>query len=189
MIVLLPHPGGLVSILKQLHADLDAAVFAAYDWTDLWERHQRGDPIDEPLLERLVALNAERAAEEATGHVRWLRPDFQNPTGTDSAASADQQTTLDLPEQKKVAAPTATKGKKLPWPTTLPAPTGDGPAALKDLLLASPTPLTPKEIATRFARSGKRVDLIRELCQTLTSLGLATEVVLATENDDQAFAA
>ena len=168
------HRRGLVSVLKQLHDDLDAAVFAAYGWTDLWERHLAGESIDEPLLERLVALNAERAAEEATGHVRWLRPDFQNPGG--STATGDEQKTLDLPD-----APAKKKGKakKLPWPDTLPAQT----AALRDLLAASPTPLTPDQIATRFARSAKRVDLIHELCQTLTSLGLATET------DDQAFAA
>ncbi|HWH16751.1 MAG TPA: hypothetical protein VNT77_00205, partial [Allosphingosinicella sp.] len=51
--------------------DLDAAVAAAYGW-----------PADLPAAEivaRLVALNAERAAEEAAGHVRWLRPDYQKP--------------------------------------------------------------------------------------------------------------
>ena len=31
------------------------------------------------ILERLVALNAERAAEEARGVVRWLRPAYQLP--------------------------------------------------------------------------------------------------------------
>lgn len=31
------------------------------------------------VLERLVALNARRAAEEAAGTIRWLRPDFQDP--------------------------------------------------------------------------------------------------------------
>lgn len=28
---------------------------------------------------RLVQLNAERAAEETAGHVRWLRPEYQAP--------------------------------------------------------------------------------------------------------------
>jgi hypothetical protein len=32
---------------------------------------------DAELLERLVALNRERAAEEAKGHIRWLRPEYQ----------------------------------------------------------------------------------------------------------------
>lgn len=34
------HDAGLVSVLKQLHDDLDAAVFAAYGWEDLWQHHQ-----------------------------------------------------------------------------------------------------------------------------------------------------
>ena len=65
------HEQGLVSVLKQLHDELDAAVFDAYGW-----------PVtltDEEILERLVALNAERAAEEQRGLIRWLRPEFQNP--------------------------------------------------------------------------------------------------------------
>ena len=106
--------------------------------------------------------------------IRWLRPDFQNPQGKE--ATADTQTKLalaDAPAKKKASA------KKLPWPETLPAQT----AAVKDLLTTSSTPLAPEAIAERFAYGGTRVDLIRELCQTLTSLGLATET------DDQAFAA
>ena len=65
------HEMGLVSVLKSLHDELDAAVLAAYGWNDA--------PSDETILERLVALNAERAAEEANGQVRWLRPAFQHP--------------------------------------------------------------------------------------------------------------
>ena len=66
------HEQGLVSVLQQIHDELDAAVFAAYGW-----------PVtltDEETFrsERLVALNAERAAEEQRGLIRWLRPDFQN---------------------------------------------------------------------------------------------------------------
>ena len=65
------HEMGLVSVLKSLHDELDAAVLAAYGWNDA--------PLDETLLERLVALNAARATEEANGQVRWLRPAFQHP--------------------------------------------------------------------------------------------------------------
>ena len=60
---------GLVSLLLALHQKLDAAVALAYGW-----------PVelsDADILERLVALNHERAAEEATGTIRWLRPDYQ----------------------------------------------------------------------------------------------------------------
>jgi hypothetical protein len=67
------HEQGLISILRQLHDELDAAVFDAYGWPH--------DLTDEQILERLVSLNAERAEEEKNGTVRWLRPEFQNPEG------------------------------------------------------------------------------------------------------------
>lgn len=56
-------------IVAKLHDDLDAAVAAAFGWE--WPL----SPDD--IVARLVALNAERAAEEAAGQVRWLRPDYQ----------------------------------------------------------------------------------------------------------------
>jgi hypothetical protein len=72
---------GLVLILRELHDRLDTAVAAAYGW-----------PADLPepeILARLVALNKERAEEEAGGLVRWLRPDYQIPR-FGSAAEKDQ---------------------------------------------------------------------------------------------------
>ncbi|MET0181317.1 MAG: DNA methyltransferase, partial [Caulobacterales bacterium] len=62
---------GLVLVLKDLHDQIDAATAEAYGWP--------ADLSDEHILERLVALNAERAKEEAAGFVRWLRPDYQIP--------------------------------------------------------------------------------------------------------------
>ena len=55
---------GLVLILKELHEQIDRAAFAAYGWPDTL--------TDEEVLARLVALNAERAEEEARGLV-WER--------------------------------------------------------------------------------------------------------------------
>ena len=65
------HTQGLVSVLKELHDELDAAVRLAYGLTP----GQTGDA----LLTHLVSLNARRATEEKTGRIRWLRPAFQNP--------------------------------------------------------------------------------------------------------------
>lgn len=56
-------------IVDRLHEQIDAAVADAYGWP-------RDLPPSE-IVARLVALNAERAAEEKAGHVRWLRPDYQ----------------------------------------------------------------------------------------------------------------
>ena len=71
------HGRGLVSVLKDLHERLDAAVFTAYGWD--------AGLNDEEILEKLVALNHERAREEANGQVRWLRREYQAP---DEAARA-----------------------------------------------------------------------------------------------------
>ena len=62
---------GLVSLLLELHQKLDAAVAQAYGWD--------ADLPESEILERLVALNQARAAEEANGHIPWLRPDYQAP--------------------------------------------------------------------------------------------------------------
>lgn len=64
-------------IVAKLHDDLDAVVSAAYGW-----------PHPLPAAEivaRLVALNRARAAEEAAGHIRWLRPDYQAPRHSPAA--------------------------------------------------------------------------------------------------------
>ena len=81
---------GLVSILSELHHELDRQVFAAYGWGDLADalvgkagattplpdKSDDQAQAEEELLSRLVALNHERAAEEKAGKVRWLRPDL-----------------------------------------------------------------------------------------------------------------
>ena len=63
-------------IVDRLHQQVDAAVAEAYGWGDDWKK---GDLAPSELVARLVALNAERATEEAAGHVRWLRPNYQIP--------------------------------------------------------------------------------------------------------------
>ena len=52
------HEQGLASVLKQIHDDLDTAVFGAYGWP--------ADLTDDTTLERLVALDGS-AAEEYGG--------------------------------------------------------------------------------------------------------------------------
>ena len=95
-------------ILKDLHDQIDRATADAYGWPH--------DLTDEQILEKLVALNAERAKEEAAGHVRWLRPDYQIPRFAKGAAApksgeldlGDAVTlhgyTPDAPEQSRTAA-------------------------------------------------------------------------------------
>jgi hypothetical protein len=50
----------------------------------------------EETLERLVALHAERVAEEQAGRVRWLRPEYQVPRYAPAAPAAG----LGIPDQE-----------------------------------------------------------------------------------------
>ncbi len=140
---------GLVSILKEIHDQIDAEVAAAYGWP--------ADLTDDDILHRLVALNRQRAAEEAQGLVRWLRPDYQNPSGRGAAAKG-VQAGMDL----GIAAASA----KLPWPKTLPEQIAAVRAALQDLGEAS-----PEQVARQFARA--RTTLVLPLLESLTALGQA----------------
>ena len=153
------HETGLVAVLRQLHDELDTAVLAAYGWSDL----APGDT--DTLLERLVALNAERAAEEATGHIRWLRPDFQNPS-----ASPIQTTPLKLGSDPGLATATpATKAEKRPWPATLP----EQVRAVADAL--TPTPQDEPTLAAHFTGKGPWKKRLPEILAMLTALGRAKQ--------------
>ena len=143
---------GLIEILRQLHDELDEAVFAAYGWTP-------GIPAEQ-ILANVVALNAQRRAEEASGIVRWLRPEFQAPN-----APAIQQTLGGLiPGEVPAAA-----RRKQPWPETL----TDQFRAIKDALRATPFQ-TPQQIASGFKPASRT--RVQEILQTLTALGQTRQV-------------
>lgn len=150
------HEQGLVSVLKQIHDDLDAAVADAYGWPV--------DLSDEEILERLVALNHERAEEEKRGLIRWLRPEYQNPDGK------TQQAMLPDAKEKKTKKSTKAKIKKQPWPKTL----SDQAAAVQTALSAIATPADEADVAKRFTRANKA--RIAELLETLASLGRARQL-------------
>jgi hypothetical protein len=144
------HEKGLVSVLKQIHKDLDREVFAAYGW-----------PLtlaDEEILERLVALNHERAEEERNGIVRWLRPEFQAP-----AAAKPTHAEMAMPEPETV--PTAL-GKR-PWPNTLP----EQVQVVRSALAVRAGAVEPAEVASAF--SPARADQVEILLETLSALGHA----------------
>jgi len=147
------HDAGLVSVLRQLHDDLDAAVFAAYGWPPTL--------TDAEILERLVALNAERAKEEASGLVRWLRPDYQNP-----GAAQMQQTALPV-EVEAEAKPENQRAGRLAWPK----PLSERVKLVSAALAAVKEPVTASEMAKRFARA--RAADVGEILETLCAVGKA----------------
>jgi hypothetical protein len=98
------HKQGLCSVLKDLHDRLDAAVADAYGW-----------PVDLPddeLLTRLVALNHARAKEEASGTIRWLRPDFQAPNTPPPAKAVKSTAKATKPAAKAIKTTKAAKKPK-----------------------------------------------------------------------------
>ncbi len=155
------HEHGLVAVLRQLHDELDTAVLAAYGWSDL------APTATDALLDRLVALNLERAAEEAAGHIRWLRPDFQNPS---VAVDTQKQAKMELPQTPASTATTSAQpAAKRPWPATLP----EQVAAIAQTLAESPLPLDEAAIAQRFTGKGPWKKRLPQLLETLAALGRA----------------
>ncbi len=150
----LVHDKGLVSVLKQLHDDLDAAVFAAYGWP--------ATLTDAEILERLVALNAERAAEEQRGVIHWLRPDYQS----GEQKPLNLTTTKPKPAKTAKAAP-AKRSTKLPWPKGM----AERVQAIQTALHAVAGPITPGDLAKQFAHA-KPAD-VAEILKTLETLGRA----------------
>ena len=149
------HEQGLVSVLKQIHDDLDAAVFDAYGWPH--------DLTDEQILERLVALNAERAEEERKGLVRWLRPEFQNPSG--KGVQEQQRIGLELEvAEASEGAPAA----PAVWPKELPSQI----AAVRDLVTtAVPAKSWTAQAAAGAFRGARRKD-VELILESLAALGL-----------------
>lgn len=170
------HEHGLVSVLAQLHNELDATVFEAYGWSDLAfmlvgkpggstplpDKTEAQAAAEEELLTRLVTLNTERAAEEARGVVRWLRPELQNPGGEQAA-----QGKIAVVAADEIA---AGKVKKHPWPKAL----SEQVQALRRVLAEQPAPAGAEQLARQFSRAQTR--RVLDLLQTLVALGQAREV-------------
>ncbi len=171
------HEMGLVSVLKSLHDELDAAVLAAYGWQDLLPSPAGGRGVggegDETLLERLVALNAERAAEEANGQVRWLRPAFQHP---EQPQPVQAEMGLSRPTHSEAAkeggtspSPPRADQQRHPWPSTLP----EQVAAVARVLAEARAPLAEADLAARFTGKGPWKKRLPQLLDTLVALGRA----------------
>lgn len=175
------HEQGLVGVLKELHDELDDAVLEAYGWQDLASALATG--VTATLLERLVALNARRVEEEKTGHVRWLRPEFQNPALLNQEHLRQEgrplqpdlvQKSLDLPDDEPVAVPlpavvATTIAATRPWPATLP----EQMRAVADLLGNAPAALSLADVEVAFRSRGAWKKGLPRILETLEALGRA----------------
>ena len=148
------HDRGLVTLIRQHHDAIDDGVADAYGWG---EAHRAGTLDDETILTRLVALNAERATEEARGLIRYLRPDYQDP-----GYRAPISDRFDLGET--VVAPVS---NVIAWPTSLPDQVG----AVQAILAAAARPMAAQDVARTF--KGKRAGTVRPVLDALAGVGLA----------------
>ena len=148
---------GRVLILKDLHDQIDRATADAYGWPH--------DLTDEQILEKLVALNAERAKEEAAGHVRWLRPDYQIPRFAKGAASA-KTGELDLGAQ------VVSIDKGLP---AFPKDKGEQVMAIRAVLQAANRPMDAAAVSRAFKGGGKKIE--QRVVQALRTLVRYAEII------------
>jgi SAM-dependent methyltransferase len=174
------HDDGLVSVLKRIHDDLDAAVFDAYGWP--------ATLTDDEILERLVALNHERAEEEKRGLVRWLRPEFQNKAGAVplGLGASDEPEDSEPDDDEPAEAPKRGRGKAVakavrkkaarkavrkvatrPWPKEL----ADQAKLVRSLMNATGDVMSAADVARYF--TGARTPQVEKILDTLVALGQA----------------
>ena len=191
------NSAGLVSTLKTLHDELDAAVLTTYGWADLGAVWGGGLPVgsaagSDELLSRLVALNAQRAAEEKTGRIRWLRPGFQsaeiveifnlikNRINNTSISLFKNEHIMQLIHEQYAKSiyninVNIDKYTSIPWPHALP----DQVRAVAQVLARSAVPLSLSDMQAAFtgpargagARSWQTA--LPAILQTLEALGRA----------------
>lgn len=168
------HEQGLVSVLRELHDDLDRAVFEAYGWEDLaeklvgrpgattpWpEKPEDQAEAEEELLQRLVDLNHQRAAEEAQGKIRWLRPEYQAPEESPEQGKLETTSAGTKPTSQPVNQPT----KKLTWPKTL----QEQIRAVRDQLETAP--MDAATLAANFKRKPEKS--VTQVLHALSELGM-----------------
>jgi hypothetical protein len=153
----------LVSILKQIHDELDIAVFQAYGWDELiplWQGDEiQKEELKQTILEKLVALNLERAEEEKNGIIRWLRPEYQAP---DQVTTQKEIEGIEV-EEKTVVEPVESR--------KLPTKFKDQLAAIRELLRTQEREWTEAQIAAQF-QSKTKTSVIANCLEILEELGL-----------------
>jgi hypothetical protein len=144
---------GQVDIIAELHRRIDALTTRAYGW--------REDLGDEDMVARLVALNVERAREERTGAVRWLRPAYQlarsgvDLLGARPAVAAQIEADLSAPAGRKPAFPRDAVGQTA--------------AVLQHL--RGGQPMTAALIASHYTQGRRAVARIEATLAALARLG------------------
>jgi len=171
------YEAGHIQILKEIHDNIDRATLKAYGWSDLAPRlvgkpgattpspHKSEDQeqAEEELLSRLLDLNQERAAEEARGDIRWLRPDYQIPKLRHKAPQPEdgQQLISDLVS--------VTASNAIKWPSDA----MDQIKLLQATLNNADGPLGVAQVSSQFKGGKKRGERIANLLRNMVEIGIA----------------
>ncbi|MDB9333343.1 hypothetical protein PN483_23145 [Nodularia spumigena CS-591/04] len=137
----------LISILKSIHDELDEAVFAAYGWSQ--------NSSDNEILTQLVALNAERTAEERNNLIRWLRPEYQAPHEVNLQEP--------IPGMTTTAETTITPIEQKPFPKKA----KEQLAAIRDLLRTSGGEWTLEQVMKQFKVTQRQKPVINNHLESL----------------------
>ena len=157
-------------------------MLAAYGWSDLqpaladFTQPEARAAAVETLLERLVALNARRATEEAGGTVRWLRPEFQQRGAAGQAVidtvvpeAADED---DADVAAAVPVPAAVPVARRPWPAGI----AEQIKAVADVMAGSGHALGLADLEARFSARGRWRERLPVILDTLEALGRVRRV-------------
>ena len=142
---------GRIVILRDLHHEIDRLTAEAYGWP--------AEQTDAEIVAALAGLNRVRDVEEARGHVRWIRPEFQ-------------------PARAGVRAPMAQDlgdlGPRPVHPPRRPAfPTEryEQPLAIQATLARERGPIECRELASRFSGGVRLTPRIDRVLTTLHRYG------------------
>lgn len=141
----------MVSVLKRLHDELDAAVLRAYGWSDV--------TADDQILKLLSELNHERAAEEALGHIRWLRAEHQ------------QRQKSGRRKERSISA--ETKQLSFRWPLDLPGQV----ITVRSIIEASTNSMSAEDVARQCLGA-----LVQKVVPVLETLEALAHVVSFNDN-------
>ena len=188
------HEAGLVSVLKDIHDDIDRAVFEAYGWADLIpalvgkpgatmpspHKTPVQEEAEEVLLTRLVALNQERAAEERRGTVRWLRPDYQKPKLGHKVKTPEDVEQVEA----QLVVPAPADGKPA-WPKD----EMDRISIVRDMLSRASGPVAPETLGVAFGgkNSARRTKGVEKALQTLVAAGVAQQEIDGQDGSSRFF--
>ncbi len=171
------HEAGLISVLAEIHDNIDRATLSAYGWDDLAaalvgkvggtvpsdHKSEAQLEAEEELLRRLVALNHERAEEEKRGVIRWLRPEYQIPKlGAKAPKAKTEELDLEIIEEA---------AKKPKWPSDA----HDQIRRVRELLSQSEGLASADTIAASFdgRNSAQRKTRVAKVLETLVITGAA----------------